>query len=211
MVQDVLTRLDRAFQAFFHRRVKAGETRVYPRFHGANRYNSCSTYGQCANGATLDNGFLVLSRIGRIAVHWSCSLAETPKTVTLSWEADGWYACLVCEGVPIQPLPRTRQETGIDLGMGSFATLADGSQIANPRLLLRAERRLQRAQRRVSVGCRAAIAGARRWAADTRAAKGVPGAGSLPSEGGALLGPAPRHYPLTRICRRPPCVETTVL
>src|SRR5579872_5589374 len=34
VLQDVLTRLDRAFQAFF-RRVKAGETPGYPRFHGA--------------------------------------------------------------------------------------------------------------------------------------------------------------------------------
>src|SRR5689334_8130291 len=32
VLQDVLTRLDRAFQAFF-RRVKAGETPGYPRFH----------------------------------------------------------------------------------------------------------------------------------------------------------------------------------
>ena len=38
VLQDVLTRLDRAFQAFF-RRVKAGETPGYPRFQGATRYN----------------------------------------------------------------------------------------------------------------------------------------------------------------------------
>jgi putative transposase len=39
VLQDVLTRLDRAFQAFF-RRVKDGETPGYPRFQGANRYTS---------------------------------------------------------------------------------------------------------------------------------------------------------------------------
>src|SRR5262249_38317740 len=36
VLQDVLTRLDRAFQAFF-RRVQAGEAPGYPRFQGANR------------------------------------------------------------------------------------------------------------------------------------------------------------------------------
>jgi putative transposase len=36
VLQDVLTRLDRAFGAFF-RRVQAGATAGYPRFHGANR------------------------------------------------------------------------------------------------------------------------------------------------------------------------------
>jgi putative transposase len=110
VLQDVITRLDRAFQAFF-RRVKAGETPGYPRFHGANRYTSF-TYKQFGNGATLDNGCLVLSKIGRVAVRWSRPLAGTPKTVTISREADGWYACFSCEGVPIQRLPETGRETG---------------------------------------------------------------------------------------------------
>jgi putative transposase len=72
VLQDVLTRRDRAFQRFLAR-VKAGETPGYPRFHGANRYNSF-TYKQVDEhgGTRLDNGFLVLSKIGRIAVQWSC-------------------------------------------------------------------------------------------------------------------------------------------
>jgi putative transposase len=148
VLQDVLTRLDRAFQACF-RRVKAGEEPGYPRFRGANRYNSF-TYKQFGNGATLDNGFLVLSKIGRLALRWSRPMEGTPKTVTISREADGWYACFSCEGVPIQPLPLAGQETGIDLGLESFATLTDGRQIANPHMLRLAEHNLKRAQRRVS-------------------------------------------------------------
>src|SRR5260370_40235711 len=62
VLQDVLLRLDRAFQAFF-RRVAAGETPGYPRFQGRDRYNSF-TYPQFDNGARLDNGYLVLSKIG---------------------------------------------------------------------------------------------------------------------------------------------------
>jgi putative transposase len=148
VLHDVLTRLDRAFPAFF-RRVQTGEVPGYPRFQGAQRYHSF-TYKQFGNGATLDKGFLALSKIGRIAVRWSRPLEGTPKTVTISREADGWYACFSCEGVPMQPLPVTGKETGIDLGLESFATLADGSQIANPRILRLAERRLKQAQRRVS-------------------------------------------------------------
>jgi transposase len=94
VLQDVLTRLDRAFQAFF-RRVTAGETPGYPRFQGSNRYNSF-TYKQFGNGATLNNGYLVLSKIGRIAVRWSRPVDGTPKTVTVSQEADGWYVCFSC-------------------------------------------------------------------------------------------------------------------
>jgi putative transposase len=146
--QDVLTRLDRTFQAFF-RRVQAGEKPGYPRFKGSYRYNSF-TYKQFGNGATLDNGFLVLSKIGRVVVRWSRPLEGTPKTVTLSREADGWYACVSCADVPEQPLEPTGQETGIDLGLASFATLADGTMIHNPRCYRTAEAYLRRCARRVA-------------------------------------------------------------
>jgi putative transposase len=101
MLQDVLTRLDRAYQAFF-RRVQTGEAPGYPRFQGRERYHSF-TYKQFGNGATLDNGSLVLSKIGRLAVRWSRPIEGTPKTVTVSREADGWYVCFSCAEVPIQP------------------------------------------------------------------------------------------------------------
>ncbi len=151
VLQDVLTRLDKTYQAFF-RRVKArraGQTPGFPRYQGRNRWHSF-TYKQFGNGATLDNGFLVLSKIGRIAVRWSRPVEGTPKTVTISLEADGWYVCISCADGPAQPLPFTGQETGIDLGLESFATLADGTMIHTPRCYRRAERRLKTAQRRVS-------------------------------------------------------------
>ena len=148
VLQDVLARLDKTYQAFF-RRVRAGQKPGFPRFQGRNRYNSF-TYKQFGNGATLDNGFLVLSKIRRIAVRWSRPLEGTPKTVTISREADGWYVCISCADVLIQPLPATGQETGIDLGLESFATLSDGTMIHNPRCYRKAERRLKTAQRKVA-------------------------------------------------------------
>jgi putative transposase len=148
VLQDVVLRVDRAFQAFF-RRIASGETPGYPRFHGRDRYNSF-TYPQFENGARLENGFLVLSKVGRIALRWSRPLEGTPKTVTISREADGWYACISCAEVPVQPLAPTGQETGIDLGLASFAALADGSMIHNPRCSRQAEAYLRRCQRRVS-------------------------------------------------------------
>ena len=90
VLPDVLTRVDRDYQAFL-RRVKAGATPGYPRFQGRNRYRSF-TYPQVGEhgGARFDNGFLVLSKRGRIGVRWSRSLEGTPKSVTVSREADGW-------------------------------------------------------------------------------------------------------------------------
>ncbi len=90
VLQDVVLRVDRAFQGFF-RRVKAGQTPGYPRLQGRDRSNSF-TYPQVgAHGCVrLDNGFLVLAKIGRVAVRWSLLIEGTPETVTTSEEADGW-------------------------------------------------------------------------------------------------------------------------
>ncbi len=154
-LQDVLTRLERAFHAFF-RRVQSGETPGYPRFAGSNRYNSF-TDKQFGNGATLDmshdNGFLVLSKIGRVALRWSRPGGPwegTPKTVTISREADGWYVSFSCADVPVQPLPPTGRETGIDVGLKVFLITADGDVVENPRLHRRGEKKLAQAQRRVA-------------------------------------------------------------
>jgi len=147
VLQDVLARLDKTFQAFF-RRVKAGEKAGYPRFRGQGRYNSL-TYKEFGNGAQLDNGFLVLSKIGWLALRWGRPLQGTPKTVTISREADGWYVCFSCAEIPVRPLPPTGLETGTDLGLVSFATLANGVPIHAPACYRKAERRLRRAQRRV--------------------------------------------------------------
>jgi putative transposase len=115
-----LARLDKTSQAFF-RRVKGGEKAGFPRSQGRDRSHSF-TYKEVGNGATLDNSFLVLSKIGRIAVVWSRPSEGTAKTVTISREADGWPVCFSCADVPVQPLPPSGQETGIDLGIESFAT-----------------------------------------------------------------------------------------
>jgi putative transposase len=148
VLQDVLARLDKTYQAFF-RRVKAGEKAGFPRFKGKTRYHSF-TFKEYGNGATLDNGDLVLSKIGRIAVHWSRPIEGTPKTVTISKEADGDYVAISCANVPIQPLPPTGQATGIDLGIEAFATLSDGTRIFSPSCYRKAERYLAKCQRRVS-------------------------------------------------------------
>jgi putative transposase len=148
VLQDVLARLDKTYQAFF-RRVKAGEKVGFPRFQASTRYHSF-TYKEFGNGATLDNGFLALSKIGRIVVRLSRPVEGTPKTVTISKEADGWYVCFSCADVPVHPLPPMGQETGIDLGIEAFATLSDGTRIFNPGWYRKAERALKTAQRRVS-------------------------------------------------------------
>src|SRR5215472_14864 len=101
VLQDVLARLEKTYQAFF-RRVVTGEKPGFPRFQGKDRYHSF-TYKEYGNGARLNNGYLVLSKIGRIAVRWARPMVGTIKTITISKAADGWYVSFSCAEVPIEP------------------------------------------------------------------------------------------------------------
>jgi putative transposase len=72
------------------------------------------------------------------------------KTVTISREADGWYAGCSCTEVPVEPLPLTGEETGIDVGLKVFLITADGGIVENPRHSRTAEKHLKKAQRRIA-------------------------------------------------------------
>src|SRR5690348_7658080 len=148
VLQDVLARLDKTYQAFF-RRVANGEKPGFPRFQGKDRYHSF-TYKEYGNGARLENGYLMLSKIGRLAVRWSRPIQGTIKTVTISKEADGWYVSFSCAEVPVEPLPLTGRETGIDVGLKVFLITAAGDVVDNPRHDRKSEKQLAKAQQRVS-------------------------------------------------------------
>jgi putative transposase len=147
VLQDVLRRVERSYQNFFRRLRQKKEKAGYPRFKGAGWYDSF-TYRQWGNGVKFIDGRLFLSKIGSLKVCADRPLSGIPKTCTIRRRADGWYACIVCEVEP-SPLPPTGESVGIDVGLEHFATLSNGEQIPNPRLLRHAERRLKTAQRRL--------------------------------------------------------------
>jgi putative transposase len=156
VLQDVFSRLHRAFAAFF-RRLKNGECPGYPRFRSARRFTSF-TFPQVSRGDSLHGGGVVREgprlRIhgvpGSVKVKWHRPLEGLPKTATFKREGKRWYVIFSCDGVPVEVLPKTGRECGLDLGLTTFATLDDSTTIANPRFLHHAQGAVRRAQRRVS-------------------------------------------------------------
>jgi putative transposase len=63
--------------------------------------------------------------------------------------AGRFFASFVVE-VTGSPLPQAEPECGIDLGLGRFAVLDDGTKVAAPRFLRRAEKKLRKAQKALS-------------------------------------------------------------
>ena len=190
--QDVLARLDKTYQAFF-RRIQRGEKAGFPRFTGRSRFHSF-TFKEYGDGATLENGFLVRSKIGRISVHWSRPLEGTPKSVTISKEADGWYVSISCAEVPAKPLPATGQETGIDLRIEAFATLSDGARVLTPGCYRKAE---ALSRQRPAAGVAAQERQPAAPQSDPHPGKSAsdrtPPARRLPSQDGAPIGASVRH------------------
>lgn len=146
VLQNVQTRVDLAFKAFF-RRVKAGEKPGYPRFRGQGRYDSF-TYPQF--GFALDGNRLKLSKIGAIKIRLHRPIEGKIKTLTIRQTPTGeWFACFSVER-EMEPLPPSEKAVGVDVGLESFATFSDGTKVPNPRFFRRDERALARAQRRLS-------------------------------------------------------------
>jgi len=132
VLQDVLRRLDKAFQNFF-RRVKQGQTPGFPRYQGRNRYDSF-TFPDIA-GWKLDGDRLTLSKIGDCRIILHRPLEGSIKTVTIKREGQHWYVCFSCEVEVAVPTVAVQSEVGLDVGLLHWATLSSGEQIANPRYL----------------------------------------------------------------------------
>jgi putative transposase len=155
VLQDVLFRLNKAFDRFFER-AKDGEKAGYPRFRGRNRYNSF-TYPDGA-GWKLDERTrppekkgmvrvnLKLSKIGNVKVHLHRDMADTIKTLTIKREGEHWYAVFTCEIGKPDPLPKVDEDVGIDLGVTHFGALSNGDFIDNPRHYRKAEMKLKQLQ-----------------------------------------------------------------
>ena len=147
VLQEVCTRIDLAFSAFF-RRVKANDEKPgYPRFRGYGRYDSF-TYPQ--TGFKITDHGLYLSKIGIIKIIVHRPLRGVVKTLNIRRDAVGnWYANFSCE-VELEPLPKSEKSIGIDVGLESFATFSNGNKVPNPRFFRRDEKELAKAQRKLS-------------------------------------------------------------
>jgi putative transposase len=89
VLQDVLKRVQKAFDGFF-RRIKTGQKAGYPRFAGRNRYDSfCFPQG----GWSLQNNRLTLSKIGTIKLKLHREVMGKVKTYTI--KRDGSHHFLI--------------------------------------------------------------------------------------------------------------------
>lgn len=151
VLQQSLRDLDTAYKNFFD-----GLKGKRPRM-GAPRYKSRKDTRQAvrftanARWSITPGQKVCLPKIGDLKVKWSRPLPSTPSTVTVVKDSAGrYFASFVVETSPSEVMPETTPELGIDLGLGHFAVLSDGTKVDSPRFLRRAGKRLKKAQRALS-------------------------------------------------------------
>jgi putative transposase len=159
VLQDVIMRLQKAFDGFF-RRVKNGEQPGYPRFQGRHRYDSFTypdgagwkleAQKRPADKKGMVSVNLHLSKIGRVKVHLHRDMAGKIKTLTIKREGEHFYAVFTCEIGKTEPLPVSYEDVGIDLGVTHFGALSTGEFIDNPRYFRKAEKKLATVQQSLS-------------------------------------------------------------
>ena len=145
VLQDVILRVERAFQRFFD---GAG----FPRFKGRDRYDSFTYPDGAGWKLTVEEqgknirGTLRLTNIGTSKVKLHRPIEGTIKTGTIKREVDVWYVIFSCEVPEPEKLPGSSEDVGIDLGVMHLATLSNGEMIEHPRHYRRAKRTLERRQ-----------------------------------------------------------------
>jgi putative transposase len=144
VLQDVVLRVNLAFQAFF-RRVQSGEEDPgYPRFKGKNRYDSIS-YPQ--SGFSIEGNTICLSKIGDIKFQLHRPIEGCVKRLTIRRSSTKkWYVAFLVEESSNRVLEPSEKIVGIDMGILNFAVLSDGEFVENPRFLLSDEERLKASQ-----------------------------------------------------------------
>lgn len=157
-LQDVSTRIDLAFRAFF-RRIKSCDKPGYPRFRGKFRYDSF-TYPQL--GFKLLKNVIRISKIGGVKIKLHRPIEGKIKTCTVRRTPTGkWFVTFACD-VEHNPVEKPIEPTiGLDMGLEHFATLSNGEHIENPRFFRKEEKALAKAQRKLSAQKKASKAKAK--------------------------------------------------
>lgn len=140
-----LKRLEDAFQAFY-RRVRQGQNAGFPRFRGKGRFDSFGFREFC--GISFQKGRIRFRGMpGSLRVHLHRSMPDTKvKACVFKRDAKGWYVGFAVDVAPA-PLRECIRAVGVDLGITTFATLSDGTEIPSLRAARSAQRRLRIAQR----------------------------------------------------------------
>ena len=161
VLQDVLKRLDKAYQSFF-RRVKNNETPGFPKFKKRGQWNSI-TYTQYNN---KPDSYIKVPKLGmvKMVLHRTVPKDAKVKTLNIIKEGNKWFACFLVEEKCLQKqyphkLKPALLPVGIDLGLIDLYYTSDGQFSPTPKYYRKKQKHLSRLQRKLAK----AVKGTFKW------------------------------------------------
>lgn len=144
-LQSSLRDLDMAYKKFFK------EHAGYPKFK-SKKTHRYSYKSKCVNNNIQYSGrYIKLPKLGMVKTKNKLIPQGRILNATISQEPSGkYFVSLCCTDVEIQPLPKTENAVGLDLGIKEFAITSDGEMIPNPKYLKKSLDKLAKLQRELS-------------------------------------------------------------
>ncbi|MER5973421.1 RNA-guided endonuclease TnpB family protein [Streptomyces sp. NPDC002055] len=151
VLQQSLRDLDAAYKSFFDSiKGKRRGRKVGPPRCKSKKDNRQSIRLNTNAFSLRGDGTVYVAKVGNLKVRWSRRLPAAPTSLTVTLDSSGRYFLSFVVDTEPDILPESQTDTGIDLGLSTFAVLSDGTKIAAPRFLRRAEKKLRRLQRELS-------------------------------------------------------------
>jgi putative transposase len=147
-LQATLKRVDYAFERWFKGLGKRPKFKSIRHYSGWT-YPAKSGYSVESDG---ENGYLNLSKIGRIQMRGFAKYWGTPTTCTIVFRNNKWYASITVDVLDqvLKPEVLPIGAIGIDLGCKSALSITDGEnhqQIEAPKFLRTAEQKIKKASK----------------------------------------------------------------
>ena len=137
--QEALRDLDKAYKNYFEG-LKSSQPIGLPKFKKKGEHDSFRLTGTIKVTAT----HIQLPRLGLIRLKETTHIEGNILSVTISREADRWYASILVEQEFEPPQPIQAPSVGIDVGLTCFAALSTEEKIYAPKPLAKKLKRLQR-------------------------------------------------------------------
>ncbi|WP_442936593.1 RNA-guided endonuclease InsQ/TnpB family protein [Nostoc sp.] len=167
-LQATLKRVDYAFERWFKGLGKRPKYKSIRHYSGWT-YPAKSGYSVESDG---ENGYLNLSKIGRVQMRGKAKYWGTPTTCTIVFRKNKWYASITVDVLEqvLKPNILPTGAIGIDLGCNSALSITDGEnhqQIEAPNFLRNAEQLIKKAsknkRRKQAPNRKKKIKASRRW------------------------------------------------
>lgn len=141
--QEAIIDLGGAFRSFFEKRGR------YPRFKKKGGRDSFCAANE-AGTFRVDGKRIKLPVVGWVRMREAVRFTGKLKRVTVSREADRWFASIMVETDDIKPVEQPKEAVGVDLGVTTLATLSDGDPVPGPKAHKALLDRLRRTSRSLS-------------------------------------------------------------